>query len=329
VLGDASCRLSVCLSLMHTVNGGATWTHATVPGPAGTRGLGGLSGMQFADPLDGWAFGRTSWSTHDGAVSWSRLRFGGGVLAMAVAGGEAYALVDACGTGPCRTPARVERSPVGEDAWSRIPGATNRFSSRGLDLAAIGSTVLVLTRGSHSTTAIESSVGGAAFVSLPSPCQPPSGGILGRLWPLSLATGGSDSVAVACGGDGAAGDSVAQAFLSDDGGRTYVRLADPPTGGSSSQLALPSSTTVLLASGSALVRMDVPTQSWSGALTLSHQGAGISDLAFVDAQYGSLVDRPSQFSPGVLRLQSEGAPVGRLYVSVDGGASWAPMGVSG
>jgi hypothetical protein len=285
--------------------------------------------MEFADSLDGWAFGRTSWSTHDGALGWSRLRLGGGVVAMAVAGGEAYALVDPCGTGSCRTPDRMERSPVGEDAWSRIAGVTNRFSNREPDLAAVGTTVLVLTRGSHSPTAIESSVGGAAFTSLPTPCQPPSGGVKGRLWPLSLATNGSNSVAVACGGDGAAGDAVAQAFLSNDGGHTYVRLADPPTGGAASELALPSSTAVLLASGSVLVRMDVPTQSWSGALSLSHQGTGISDLAFVDSEYGTLVDRPSQFSPGVLRLQNEGAPLGRLYVSVDGGTSWVPMAISG
>jgi hypothetical protein len=326
-MGDVRCGKVVCLALRTTTNGGSTWARVTPPGPPSARNITTVTGLHFADVQDGWAFGRTLWATHNGAVGWTRVKIGGSVDALATGGGEAYALVDPCHALTCTTPDHLERSPIGEDAWTRVPGKTALFSHNAPDLVVEGTTVFVLTQASGSAAAsLASSVNGAPFGPLHIPCQAGPLAYGGGVLPVSsLAADGPNDVAVACVGDPGAGSALKQVFRSTDGGHAFTRLADPMTVGISATLALPSPTTVVLASGSAgsyLARLVAPGQTWALTLGLSDGGVGLSNLAFVDPAHGAVIDGQASLTLKMLSLQSSTVPFGRLYLTADGGTTW-------
>src|SRR3984957_5747769 len=104
VLGDADCSVGTCTALLHTTDRGVAWSTLSAPPTAiSYQGAGGVSGLHFADQLDGWAYGDTLWATHDGGNTWNQLRLGGSIVAMASGLGVAYALVQACAS--CSAPA--------------------------------------------------------------------------------------------------------------------------------------------------------------------------------------------------------------------------------
>jgi hypothetical protein len=94
VLGTGGCGGRVCLELFETTDGGASWSARPLPARLVTAGAliakygstepasGGLLGIRFADPRDGWIYGdpaegaATLWSTHDGGGVWHNARPG-------------------------------------------------------------------------------------------------------------------------------------------------------------------------------------------------------------------------------------------------------------
>jgi hypothetical protein len=326
-MGDVRCARTVCLAMRVTANGGSSWTRVTPPGPPSARNITEVSGLTFADTQDGWAFGKSLWATHNGAVGWSRVPIGGTVDALATGGGEAYALIDPCHTLTCVAPDHLERSPVGEDSWTRVPGKTAVFTHASPTLVVAGTVIYVLTGASGTTAArLVTSVNGGPFTALPIPCQapPPSYGG-GPLPPVSLAADGPEDLALACVGDPGAGSALKQVFVSTDGGHAFTRLADPIGVGISAALALPSPGTVVLASSSAasyVSHLVAPAPVWTVTLGLPDGGVGLSNLTFVDAAHGAVIDGQASVTLAMLHLQSAAAPFGRLYLTADGGATW-------
>lgn len=116
VLGfdGAGCSGAACTRILHTLDGGQTFT--SIPTP-----LAGVTGLRFADPRDGWAYNATMvWSTHDGGADWIAVRFAGmSIEDLEASGGYVYAVT--CTSTPVCS---LERSPVAEDSWQTlsIPG---------------------------------------------------------------------------------------------------------------------------------------------------------------------------------------------------------------
>jgi hypothetical protein len=282
--------------------------------------------LVFADGNDGWAYGPTLWATHNAAAGWTRVHIGGAVDAMATADGETYALVDPCQTLTCTGRDRLERSPVGEDAWTRMGGTNALFSRDEPQLAAAGSSVFVLSQMSGTTpAALATSVSGGTFTQLPIPCQTPPAGYGGPLSAVSLAVSSPNDVAVLCLGDPATESALKQVFVSTDGGHTFIRQADPPDNGGGASVALPDSSTVVLAVSGAsdgVERLIAPSTTWAYSLSLPDGGVGLSNLHFIDPLHGSLIDGAAQTTLHELSLQNPAAPFGRLYLTDNGGASW-------
>jgi photosystem II stability/assembly factor-like uncharacterized protein len=126
---------------------------------------GGISQLRFADSDNGYAFGPGLYVTHDGGQSWHTLSVGGPVNDLAIAGGEAYAIVNVSSSGAAG--ARLMHSPVSQDDWTPLPAAgdvsvglwvwgSDVFVQSGVG-NGVGSDVLV----SHDA--------GASFNSYPSP----------------------------------------------------------------------------------------------------------------------------------------------------------------
>ena len=96
-----------------------------------------VSRLQFADTLNGFAYGCALYVTHDGGTHWRELNLGGFVGQVAAADGRAYAIVSDARGG------RLMSSRVGQDDWVTLSGAGNVSG----DLTARGSNVLVQANG--------------------------------------------------------------------------------------------------------------------------------------------------------------------------------------
>ncbi|MGP8160000.1 MAG: WD40/YVTN/BNR-like repeat-containing protein [Candidatus Dormibacteria bacterium] len=114
VLGSdsAGCSGTACARILHTLDGGQTFT--SIPTPSGA-----VTGLRFLNPEDGWAYGATTvWSTHDGGATWNATPFGGMTVdQLETYGAYVYAIVE-----DTTTPATwsLARSPAASDGWQVI-----------------------------------------------------------------------------------------------------------------------------------------------------------------------------------------------------------------
>jgi photosystem II stability/assembly factor-like uncharacterized protein len=139
VLGAVGCRpQQACQArLAATTDGGARWHYLKAPDVRLFNSGGDLldqatrvSGVVFTSRLAGWLYGPGLYSTRDGGAHWRRIflrggirpSLGGGVVAMAVSSGTAYAVVS---PDPFNgTPDELFASPAGRDAWARVDTMT-------------------------------------------------------------------------------------------------------------------------------------------------------------------------------------------------------------
>jgi hypothetical protein len=334
VLGDVACPSGPCPALRHTMDRGASWTSVSAPPSAVAPGpYSPGPELHFADGLDGWVYGATLWATHDGAQQWYQVNLGGAVVAMASGAGEAYALVDPCASTTCSGVEQLYRSPVGRDAWTVVLGVSGRPFGL-VSLVAEGRTVFMLISppGTAEIPEILESPDGVHFVQLPVPCGPAAPPYNGPVPPQPAALAASDpsNLAVACTGGIAAGNVYKEAYLSHDGGHSYQRLPDPPTGGDGAQLAMPAPSTLLLASDSAaalVYRIAPPASSWTTAIWWASGGLPATDLGFVDPAYGALIYCPATYAISTQAQSDQPPGLGTLYLTDNGGSSWYPVAI--
>jgi photosystem II stability/assembly factor-like uncharacterized protein len=151
-LGRVGC--ADCAGLRITKDGGRHW--APLPSPRVpiayyTGASSAVSDIVFVDPANGFLFGPSLLSTHDGGRSWRRQSLPP-VQTVAVGAGYAYAL-----TRP-RTVGHVVlwRAAIGSDRWKRLslpPAAAPLPSAnRGLQLAVEATAVVLLQTGYNGPT---------------------------------------------------------------------------------------------------------------------------------------------------------------------------------
>jgi hypothetical protein len=326
VLGDVPCPTGACLALRKTTNRGVSWSSATVPPAAlGESNYSGGAELQFANSLDGWAYGATLWATHDGAVQWNEVDLGGTVVAMASGRDEVYALVEPCGTAStCNAPGRLYRSPVDQDSWTEVRGEFDEFAAGQFSLVVEGSSVFVLA--AYPKAELLASSDGIHFVSLAVPCGPQPDQTESTT-PGALAASDPSHIAVLCLGDPGAGQQHKEVFISHDGGQRFERLPGPDGAELGGELSMPAPNTLLFGVSTAATsvsRMTAPDTRWVGSIGFRDGGAGLSDLAFVDPDHGAFIHGPASITRSLLSLPHPPSGLGEVYLTADGGSSWYP-----
>jgi hypothetical protein len=303
VLGSVTCGAAHCPALVHTRNGGATWSTVPVPATAVTayRDLDGstygVSTVVFANAKDGWLFDPELWATHDGGRTWIPLTvpgaLGGEVLALAAANGRAHLVFY-----DNNTHFRIESTAVHSDAWT----LAHRALSVGagpvptIQIALAGSGGWILQ---NDRTVVNGArlVGGTW-----SSWTPACASVIG---PAYLAAASSSTLFAACDVGLWSTPAGEHLYRSTNGGASFSRVgATLPTYPGDSAAA-GSSSTILVAgirgSGEVVNATFNGGLSWHQVLRLS---SAPRDLAFVGGSRGVLVSG------------------GRLYLSADGGHTW-------
>ncbi|MHB1446859.1 MAG: WD40/YVTN/BNR-like repeat-containing protein [Acidimicrobiales bacterium] len=311
VLGATGCAAASCTAVLRTRDGGRTW--AGIPAPA--LGVGSSTGdadeIRFADPTDGWVFGhRVLQSTHDGGSHWSAVPLpgGGSIQSLAAGGGFVYALVIQ-GNGANPAPASLYRTPAGTDSWSVIAGTT----------VANAVTGVVVVHGSAIWTVVQTAAGasvfrafsGGSWVTRSLPCQGPSG--------QALAAVNTQDMAVVCASGAAAGQQPKLVYSSANAGSSWKAVGSAPQGGDTLGLAMASTSTLVVSAASGASELYGSFDGGKAWTTVEQDtsGGGLpwEDLGFTDAAQGVVVE-------GQVGLTGAST---HLYMTRDGGHSWAPV----
>jgi hypothetical protein len=302
-----------------TVDGGRTWSavHAPDAPPAdifqGSPSANEVGMIVFTSARAGWAFGPALWQTGDGGLTWRKMRGPGGpVQDLGVAGGRVLVVTSRCRNGSDCT-FRVYSAPDGSDDWRAVPGAT---------VTGVQSVQLVVSGDVAYVFAIADDLGKPLLIG-----GPVDGPAPWRSWPDPCADAWSGALAAApggwlflgCGLEPGAGNQVKNAYLSDDGARSWRKLTTPPFGGYLSGASMSPGGTIFL-SGE---RMDVYIswdrgRSWHESPSLQN-AAGLAGAGLPMA--GLTVTDTEGF------VFQEGAFPQQVWISRDGGRHWTPVTV--
>jgi photosystem II stability/assembly factor-like uncharacterized protein len=249
-LGEYRCGQNYCNALVRSTDAGKHFRRVGLP-PLPSQGT--VPSVVFTNARDGFAFVEDTtplYVTHDGGESWHRSGPARKVTAFAAAGGFAYIVVGRH---------RLERSPVGRDAWRRLTLSVFHLP---FSLAARGPDVWFLGPPRHRPdfgTLALSSNDGHTFSRRKGPCLAELGGTL-------VPTGDGVVWAVCPTG------MMAELSLSTNGGRSFptIRSVHDPGGVrqpgliNSARLAAASARVAVLSrgAGGALLRTTDTGRHW-------------------------------------------------------------------
>jgi hypothetical protein len=318
VLGGVPCASGQCPFIVRTLDGGRTWTPVAAPATTITSGspvppgyvdvTGGVDGIRFADPLDGWVFGPELWATHDGGSTWQQITLPGASGAAVVALEARAGSVQAAVYDPA-TEFVVATSPVANDQWT-IGGVTTSMGAgpvpqAGLVLAGRSGWMLVVNR----TVVGGLSLGSTGWVSWQPPCQGVNG-------PALLAASDSLHVVAACDegvwGPGPGATRYApeeHLYISTNGGTSFTRSAAALPFSGISAVAAPTSSVIALAgsqaSGTIVAVAADGGQTWTTTLQLGT--AQVTYLGFTTSSQGVLIANTG------------------MWMTRDGGHTWSQV----
>lgn len=269
----------------------------------------GVSSIRFANASVGWAFGPALWRTSDGGRSWRRDTTFGGRTDQAVnqvgpletADGYVYAVVHFGEGNGCTY---LMRGLVGRGGWQRVPGVGGCGAAPGVSsLALSGSSgwlLLDLAGWQYYVLAH----GQWTRATLPCPSSTLNYAAVGA------APGGSP-VAVECSGQGAAGQTAKQVYVSPDGGRAFKEVYHGQSAGDQVLVAM---------SGSRLLSATWSAASWIYAQPLAG-GSPVTALVLGDGGLGWRDFGLTTASQGFV-IEGSSAPGTAMYMTRDGGSSW-------
>lgn len=334
VLGTAPCSAPPCTSILRTSDGGRTWTAIPAPrtpllgaGLAAEASPGsGVSGLRFADPDDGWAFGPDLWATHDGGATWHRVTIPGmasaQVVALEAAGGSVHAaLYDMAGTGGPSV--RVASSSVSGDAWTTSPVKVE------IGAGPVPVTQLVLAGTSGWLVQVDRTVvGGARLVNGTWVAwTPPCAKVVG---PAVLAASGPTELVAACDVGLWSAPQGEHLYVSHDSGATFTETGTPVPLDQTAEIASPGAGSVFVAGttsqGSAIVASFDGGQTWQTMLEVAQSGgqdAGFTYLGFTTSTQGVAITESGAGTSNGLQQ------VGTLLMTRDGGRTWTKVSFGG
>lgn len=294
VLGTAPCKNPVCTSIVRTQDAGRSFRGMPAPrAPLSTNPTGSntVSDLRFADADNGYAFGGSLWTTHDGARTWQQHQLPGTVLSVEAAQGTAWALVKSGSTH------RLYRSPTSEDSWSRVdlPSALDDTTP---DLVLQPGLVVVLGSSSGSAVAFVSTDGGRTFHQRQNPCPVAFGA------PSLSAASGTLWVFCATGTQG-------RPYASTDGARSWTPVSGTPPGGwaNSTVIGGRSASSAVLASGGRLYGVTTGGGVQRESAPSVAAGTSLRFVGFTTPQLGYAIVTPPSTSA--------------LLRSTDGGRTWS------
>ena len=228
-MGDAPCDNPPCTSIVRTRDGGRTWAGIPAPHAAfdSVHGLPSVTEVRFADDLDGWAFNRSLYSTHDGGAHWTLVHVSGDVRRLAATASTVYIFVDRhAATQDNEHSGGLYESPVASDRFRPVRGAA--VSSRGnasiwLDLQVRRSKAYLAVTHDPNTQSSLFVVQGTQVTEHKLPCPSDSGTQLPVLAPFF-----DTSVLLVCGGEPATAMQAKRAFVTANDGANWQALPDPP-----------------------------------------------------------------------------------------------------
>ena len=322
VLGAVNCRIRQgCRArLAVTADSAARWHAVTAPRvrlfDAGGNGLAQasrVSDVVFASRRNGWLYGPGLWATHDGGGHWHRIvlggnvvpSLGGGVVAMAAAAGNVYAVVS---PDPFNgKPQELYRSPAGQDAWARVGTMTgDPFAS----LAVSGKAAWFGT-----STHLWATADGVRWHEYPFRCPGTGYGLSG------IAAASRSHVVFLCADAMGMFHTGKEVLRSVNGGRTE-RLAGRPSvvGDTTGGIAVPPHRSKVIAIAVITPGPDFLYRSASGGkawteITIpgTSGGVNLNSLSYSSRTTGWVV------------AGTPGAPA-RLLRTTDAGRTWHPVG---
>ncbi|MQA87318.1 MAG: hypothetical protein GEV03_22485 [Streptosporangiales bacterium] len=301
-LGGAPCSDPPCTSVVRTEDGGRGWEGIPAPRTGGEDEPDGVSELRFADPSNGWAYGPGLWSTHDGGATWHDVDVPGGgrVIEAAAAGGWAVAVVSTCGKDPDCGSFRVYGTPAGADRWRPLPGGRGTAGDgvAGVSLTVRGRNAYV-AGGGPSGAAIWSGPmdGTGGWVRRAAPCRDGA-------YPAGITSASDGEFVLVCAGRPGAGGQPKIAYLSGDGGTSWRRGGDVPSGGLVTSVAA-TPAKIFVATNHGLLISGDGGRGWRRDLA----GRGFDYVGFTTDQQGVLVPT--------------GADPGELLFSYDAGRTWS------
>jgi photosystem II stability/assembly factor-like uncharacterized protein len=245
-----------------------------------------VSGIVFANALNGWLYGPGLWSTHDGGTHWTRINLDRPVYSVTVAGATAYAMSTPNSNGVLRQP--LLSSPIDRDQWQPVNTVTAKANAATQPNAAFASTVWVATGfstlGSNAAELWRSN-DGTTWRSVGYPC-----GRQGYI--VSLAASSATNLLTDCGPRGVVYSSTDGGLHSQrapglmGAGGILGQLATPP--GSNGVIVVSLDSESLEPAPSTILRSTNGGRSMTPT-TYHDDSAGFVDLQFVSATTGWVV----------------------------------------
>lgn len=304
VLGtDRHCVASPCTVMARTTNGNV-WTSVpappdALPATSGAPGA-GISGVRFANPKDGWAFGPDLWATHDGGRGWTLTTLPGddSVIDLEADPQTVWVLAATYSPSTGYGSPQLFESPAGSNDFRVVSGATFGAGTA-VSLAVSGQTAWLAGPGQLVAT-----TSGGSLQARTDPCATSTAPQLSAFGDLDLV--------VACSSKGTGGSVTEQVFLSTNGGNSYAKLSAPPGGGKVDGVTTNGSTVVVATSspGASVLYADAG-RGWQ-AVYSAPGGADLVDLGFTTATQGVVIVG----RPGADRATT-------MLLSRDGGLHWS------
>ncbi|MGH9108174.1 MAG: WD40/YVTN/BNR-like repeat-containing protein, partial [Acidimicrobiales bacterium] len=321
-LGSTGC--AGCAGITATSDGGSTW--ASLPAPPTTLGWyssspSAVTDILFTDASHGYLFGPGLFSTANGGRSWTdeRLR---GVKSLTIAGSYVYALTGYNNTGT----ELLYRSRVGgSQGWQLVQVPAETGQGQAFQIYTAGTDLVLLETGLASVRISPSQLGriwvstdqGVYWQPRTVPCTVTDGGAA----VLSIASGHPQAWMIDCYSNQQSSqeqNTRQHIYGTSDGGRTWVRLGDPPQHNGPDLLADNGAGHAFLATEGVADTLNSTLdggQNWTVTIRDGGSFYGWADLRFIDANTGYVV--------GPTHYATE-----HLYRTTDGGQTWNALHVS-
>jgi hypothetical protein len=304
--------------LLTSADGGRHW-HVT---PAAPFRAGGVTAVTFGNIDDGWLFGsKALWATRDGGARWRRVPLPpGGELqsftpAFTPGADRVLASVGHCRSDGLACSFRIWTATAGSDAWRPVPGAAGGRRAPAPQVVVSGRTGFALV--TQLDPPVARLLSGPADGSRPwrqlrDPCR--------NSWSAALAAQrDGQRLLLACGSEPGAGQQLKTAYVSRNGGRTWRRVASPPSGGYVGGASTAGTGPVYLSGG----RMDIYIsadvgRSWHDSASMAG-AAGLAGAGFNMDATAITATRAVAIQYGVNSRQ--------LWLTSDGGRRWTPVTV--